>query len=75
MQRSRPMDALDKALRMRHRPSNRQQDARAADTAHRAKVNRKALEAFTANGLTEACAKQAITLIVQGKIPAIALTY
>jgi hypothetical protein len=53
----------------------RQQDARAADTAHRGKVNRAALEAFTANGLTEACAKQAITLIVQGKIPAIALTY
>lgn len=53
----------------------RQQDARAADTAHRAKINRAALEAFTANGLTEACAKQAITLIVQGKIPAIALTY
>jgi hypothetical protein len=53
----------------------RQQDARAADTAHRAKVNRAALEAFTANGMTEACAKQAITLIVQGKIPAIALTY
>jgi hypothetical protein len=53
----------------------RQQDARAADTAHRAKINRSALEAFTANGLTESCAKQAITLIVQGKIPAIALTY
>lgn len=53
----------------------RQQDARAADTAHRGKVNRTALEAFTANGMTEACAKQAITLIVQGKIPAIALTY
>ena len=53
----------------------RQQDARAADTAHRAKINRSALEAFTANGLTEACAKQAITLIVQGKIPAITLTY
>ena len=53
----------------------RQQDARAADTAHRGKVNRSALEAFTANGMTEACAKQAITLIVQGKIPAIALTY
>lgn len=53
----------------------RQQDARAADTAHRGKVNRAALEAFTANGLTEACAKQAITLIVQGKIPAIAMTY
>jgi hypothetical protein len=53
----------------------RQQDARAADTAHRGKVNRKALEAFVSNGMTEACAKQAITLIVQGKIPAIALTY
>lgn len=53
----------------------RQQDMRAADQAHRGKVNRTALEAFTANGLTEACAKQAITLIVQGKIPAITLTY
>lgn len=53
----------------------RQQEARAADTAHRAKINRAALEAFTKNGMTEVCAKQAITLIVQGKIPAIALTY
>lgn len=53
----------------------RQQEAREADKAHRASINRAALEAFVAGGMTEECAKQAITLIAQRKIPNIAISY
>ena len=52
-----------------------EQRRREADTAHRASVNRAALAAFTGNGMTEACAKQAITLIAKGLIPAISINY
>jgi len=53
----------------------RQAEAREADKAHKARINRAALDAFVAGGMTEECAKQAITLIAQRKIPAIAITY
>jgi len=53
----------------------RQQEARERDKAHRASINRAALEAFVAGGMTEECAKQAITLIAQRKIPNIAISY
>lgn len=53
----------------------RQQELRAADTAHKASINRTALEAFIAGGMPEACAKQAVTLIAQRKIPAITIAY
>lgn len=53
----------------------RQQEARESDKAHRASINRAALEAFVAGGMTEQCAKQAITLIAQRKIPNIAISY
>ncbi|WP_049276166.1 hypothetical protein [Pseudomonas putida] len=53
----------------------RQQQAREADKAHRASINRAALEAFMAEGMPEACAKQAVTLIAQRKIPNIAISY
>ncbi|MEE1869033.1 coiled-coil domain-containing protein [Pseudomonas auratipiscis] len=53
----------------------RQQQAREADMAHKAKINRAALEAFIASGMPEACAKQAVTLIAQRKIPAITIQY
>lgn len=53
----------------------RQQEAREADTAHRAKINRAALAAFMVGGMTEECAKQAITLIALRKIPAISIQY
>lgn len=53
----------------------RQQQAREADKAHQAKINRAALEAFIAGGMPEACAKQAVTLIAQRKIPAISISY
>ncbi|MCT8166884.1 MULTISPECIES: hypothetical protein [unclassified Pseudomonas] len=53
----------------------RQQEARESDKAHRASINRTSLEAFVAGGMTEQCAKQAITLIAQRKIPNIAISY
>ena len=53
----------------------RQAEAREADKAHKAKINRAALDAFIAGGMPEECAKQAVTLIAQRKIPAIAITY
>ena len=53
----------------------RQQELRAADTAHKASINRTALEAFIAGGMPEACAKQAVTLIAQRKIPNISILY
>lgn len=55
--------------------SLRQQEARERDKNHRASINRAALEAFVAGGITEECAKQAITLIAQRKIPNIAISY
>ncbi|KDC23950.1 hypothetical protein L505_3678 [Bordetella bronchiseptica F4563] len=48
---------------------------READRAHKAKVNRTALTAFVKSGMTEECAKLAITLIAKGGIPAIKITY
>lgn len=54
---------------------NRQAAAREADKAHKAKINRAALDAFIAGGMPVECAKQAVTLIAQRKIPAIAITY
>lgn len=53
----------------------RQQQAREADLEHKKQINRAALEAFIAGGMPEACAKQAVTLIAQRKIPAISISY
>lgn len=53
----------------------RQQDARESDETHRRTINRTALEAFIAGGVPEACAKQAVTLIAQRKIPNITISY
>ncbi|QJD55100.1 hypothetical protein QIT81_gp39 [Pseudomonas phage MR15] len=53
----------------------RQQKAREDDKAHKASINRAALEAFIAGGMPEDCARQAVTLIAQRKIPAITIAY
>ncbi|WP_397448176.1 hypothetical protein [Pseudomonas sp. NA-150] len=53
----------------------RQQNLREADKAHKAKINRAALEAFVKGGMPEACAKQAVILIATHAIPAVAITY
>lgn len=53
----------------------RQEKLREADKTHKAKINRAALEAFIAGGMPEACAKQAVTLIAQRKIPSVSISY
>lgn len=53
----------------------RQEKLRAADTAHKGKINRAALEAFIAGGMPEDCAKQAVKLIAQRKIPSVSISY
>ena len=53
----------------------RQEKLREADKAHKARINRAALDAFVAGGMTEECAKQAITLIAKRQIPAIQIVY
>lgn len=53
----------------------RQAEAREADLEHKKSINRAALEAFIAGGMPEACAKQAVTLIAQRKIPAVTISY
>ncbi|MBI6948570.1 hypothetical protein [Pseudomonas koreensis] len=52
-----------------------QAQAREADLEHKKSINRAALEAFVAGGMTEECAKQAVTLIAQRKIPAVTISY
>ncbi len=43
--------------------------------AHKAAINRAALDAFVQGGMPEDCAKQAIKLIAKGQIPNIRITY
>lgn len=50
-------------------------ERRERDKAHRASVNRAAVAAFVAGGMTEECAKQAVTLIAKKAIPAVSILY
>lgn len=52
-----------------------EQRRREADREHRAAINRTALQAFIDGGMPEACAKQAVTLIAKGAIPAVTINY
>lgn len=48
---------------------------READLAHKASINRAALNAFVLGGMPEDCAKQAVTLIAKALIPNVRITY
>ena len=48
---------------------------RERDKAHKAAINRTALEAFMQGGMTEECAKLAVTLIAKKSIPAVSIAY
>lgn len=63
----RQKDAADEVLR--------QERLREADKEHRRAINLSALEAFVKGGMTEECAKQAITLIASRVIPSISIQY
>ena len=64
------IDKLERLMAMHER-----MQAREADLEHKKQINRAALDAFIEGGMTEECAKQAITLIAQRKIPAISISY
>lgn len=49
--------------------------AREADTKHRASVNRAAVAALVAGGLSDEAAKLAITLIAKREVPAVSISY
>ncbi|HBN9495201.1 TPA: hypothetical protein L3876_006609 [Pseudomonas aeruginosa] len=53
----------------------REAAAREADKAHKKSINNEALAALIAGGMPEECAKQAITLIAQRKVPHITINY
>lgn len=53
----------------------REAASREADKAHKKAINNESLAAFIAGGMPEECAKQAITLIAQRKIPHITINY
>ena len=53
----------------------REAKVREANVAHKTKINRAALEAFIAEGMPAECAKQAVILIAQRKIPSVTIAY
>lgn len=55
--------------------AEREAAAREADKAHKKAINNEALAALIAGGMPEECAKQAITLIAQRKVPHIVIQY
>jgi colicin import membrane protein len=57
------------------RAEEAEQAKREANKAHKGRVNRAALEALVSGGLSEECAKQCITLIASGKVPAVSIAY
>lgn len=65
--------------RERYEAEQRQQQEEAAkrerNKAHRASVNRAAMEDFIAGGMTEECAKQAVTLIAKKQVRKVTINY
>lgn len=49
--------------------------ARERNKAHKAKINREALESLISGGMSEECAKQCVTLIAQGKVANVSIFY
>lgn len=49
--------------------------ARERNKAHKASINRAALESLVAGGMSEECAKQCVTLIAQGKVANVSIAY
>lgn len=78
-------DAADRAESAAQAERQRQADeqakieaearAREADKAHKKSVNNAALDDLVAGGLTKECAKQAITMIAQGKVSNVCIKY
>lgn len=74
----RARDEADRAERERQARADTQrkeEEARAADVEHRRSINRAAMAALIAQGISEDDAATVITAIVQGKVPAVAIRY
>ncbi|UTD55913.1 coiled-coil domain-containing protein [Halomonas sp. MS1] len=50
-------------------------ERRQADVEHRRRINQTAMQAMIDGGMPEQCAKDAVTLIIQGKVPNISINY
>ncbi|MDV9040938.1 hypothetical protein [Stenotrophomonas sp. RAC2] len=71
-------EEADRAERQRQAQADAQRkadEARAADVEHRRSINRAAMAALIAQGISEDDAATVITAIVQGKVPAVAIRY
>ncbi|HDS1187393.1 hypothetical protein [Stenotrophomonas maltophilia] len=74
----RAREEAERAERERQAQANAQRkadEARAADVEHRRSINRAAMAALIAQGISEDDAATVITAIVQGKVPAVAIRY
>lgn len=74
----RAQEEADRAERERQAQADAQRkadEARAADVEHRRSINRAAMAALIAQGISEDDAATVITAIVQGKVPAVAIRY
>lgn len=74
----RAQEEADRAERERQAKADAQRqadEARAADVEHRRSINRAAMAALVAQGISEGDAATVITAIVQGKVPAVAIRY
>ncbi|HHA2465659.1 TPA: hypothetical protein ACOECM_000920 [Stenotrophomonas maltophilia] len=74
----RAQEEVDRAERERQAQADAQRkadEARAADVEHRRSINRAAMAALIAQGISEDDAATVITAIVQGKVPAVAIRY
>ncbi len=74
----RAQEEAERAERERQAQADAQRkadEARAADVEHRRSINRAAMAALIAQGISEDDAATVITAIVQGKVPAMAIRY
>ncbi|HIB8542090.1 TPA: hypothetical protein ACWX5B_000505 [Stenotrophomonas maltophilia] len=74
----RAQEEAERAERERQAQADAQRkadEARAADVEHRRSINRAAMAALIAQGISEDNAATVITAIVQGKVPAVAIRY
>ncbi|WP_188240685.1 hypothetical protein [Stenotrophomonas maltophilia] len=74
----RAQEEAERAERERQAQADAQRkadEARAADVEHRRSINRAAMAALIAQGISEDDAATVITAIVQGKVPAVAIRY
>lgn len=69
------VEAEQRRVALEKEAAQAEQARRERNRAHKAKINSAALAAFVAGGMTEECAKMAVTLIESGKIPAVAIAY